>query len=109
MIKYILKCTNSHEFESWFSNSEEFDKLNKKGLLECIYCPSKKIKKSIMSPMISNNINSKNTNTIYKDLRNETQMLFGSAGATSMLTILGVGILLTPVLIRTWKEFKTER
>ena len=46
---------------------------------------------------------------IYKDLRNETLMLFGSAGATSMLTILGVGILLTPVLIRTWKEFKTER
>ena len=46
---------------------------------------------------------------IYQDLRNETQMLFGSAGATSMLTIIGVGILLTPVLIRTWKEFKTER
>ena len=46
---------------------------------------------------------------IYQDLRNETAMLFGSAGATSMLTIIGVGILLTPVLIRTWKEFKTER
>ena len=46
---------------------------------------------------------------IYQDLRNETQMLFGSAGATSMLTIVGVGILLTPVLLRTWKEFKTER
>jgi len=26
-----------------------------------------------------------------------------------MLTILGVGILLTPVLIRTWKEFRTDR
>jgi len=46
---------------------------------------------------------------IYQDLRNETAMLFGSAGATSMLTIIGVGILLTPVLIRTWKEFRTER
>ena len=46
---------------------------------------------------------------IYKDLRNETLMLFGSAGAPSMLTILGVGILLPPVLIRTWKEFKTDR
>ena len=46
---------------------------------------------------------------IYKDLRNETLMLFGSAGATSMLTILGVAILLTPVLIRTWKEFRTDR
>ena len=30
MIKYNLKCHNDHEFESWFSNSVEFDKLNKK-------------------------------------------------------------------------------
>ena len=43
MIKYNLKCQNDHEF-SWFSNSEEFDKLNKKGLLECIFCSSKKLK-----------------------------------------------------------------
>ena len=54
MIKYNLKCHQDHEFESWFSNSEEFDKLNKKNLLECIYCSSKKINKSIMAPMINN-------------------------------------------------------
>jgi len=59
MIKYILKCNKNHEFESWFSNSEEFDKLNKRQLLECIYCSSKKISKSIMSPMISNLSNKK--------------------------------------------------
>tara|TARA_B100001175_G_scaffold4252_1_gene3387 strand:- start:93 stop:515 length:423 start_codon:yes stop_codon:yes gene_type:complete len=53
MIKYNLKCINGHEFESWFSDSNEFDKLNKKKLLECIYCSSKKIEKSIMAPMIS--------------------------------------------------------
>ena len=56
MIKYNLKCSNNHEFESWFSDSSEFEKLNKKNLLECIYCSSKKIKKSIMAPMISGNI-----------------------------------------------------
>ena len=50
MIKYNLKCINDHEFESWFSDSNEFDKLNKKKLLECIYCSSKKIQKSIMAP-----------------------------------------------------------
>ena len=54
MIKYILKCEKGHEFESWFSNSDEFDNLNDKKLLECIYCSSKKITKSIMAPMISN-------------------------------------------------------
>jgi len=53
MIKYNLKCSNGHEFKSWFSDSNEFDKLNKKKLLECIYCSSKKIQKSIMAPMIS--------------------------------------------------------
>ena len=52
MIKYNLKCNNNHEFESWFSDSKEFDKLKKKNLLECIFCNSKKISKSIMSPMI---------------------------------------------------------
>ncbi len=53
MIKYNLKCDNNHEFESWFSDSNEFNKLNKKKLLECIYCSSRKIQKSIMSPMVS--------------------------------------------------------
>ncbi len=54
MIKYNLKCKNDHEFESWFSNSKEFEKLKKKRLLDCIYCSSNEIEKSIMSPMISN-------------------------------------------------------
>ena len=76
MIKYNLKCHNDHEFESWFSNSEEFDKLIKKGLLECIYCNSKKINKSIMAPMISNTKNNNNFIEInYKDLNNEKNKL----------------------------------
>ena len=53
MIKYNLKCEKDHEFESWFSSSDEFDNLKKKKLLECIFCSSKKIQKSIMAPMIS--------------------------------------------------------
>ena len=54
MIKYNLKCKNDHEFESWFSNSEEFEKLNKKNLIRVYLLFLKKnIKKSIMSPMVS--------------------------------------------------------
>ena len=53
MIKYNLKCEKNHEFESWFSDSKEFERLKTRKLLECIYCNSKKIKKSIMAPMIS--------------------------------------------------------
>ena len=58
MIKYNLKCENKHEFESWFSESKEYDRLKKKKLIECIFCGSKKIEKSIMSPRI---LNSKST------------------------------------------------
>ena len=30
MIKYNLRCHEEHEFESWFSSSEEFEKLIKR-------------------------------------------------------------------------------
>ena len=76
MIKYNLICFNKHEFESWFSNSTEFDKLKKKGLLECIYCSSKKINKSIMAPRVSNIKNKQEqVDQIYKNLKNEKKQL----------------------------------
>ena len=52
MIKYLLKCNKNHEFESWFADSKEFEKLKKKNLIECIFCQSKNVDKSIMSPNI---------------------------------------------------------
>ena len=52
MIKYILRCQNKHEFESWFLDSKEFEKLKKKNLLECVICNTQKVDKSIMSPSI---------------------------------------------------------
>ncbi len=75
MIKYNLKCENSHEFESWFSDSKEFEKLKKKRLLECIYCSSKKINKSLMAPMISLAKNEKNLVKINEKFKNERQKL----------------------------------
>ncbi len=70
MIKYNLKCKNNHEFESWFSDSNEFEKLNKKKLLECIYCSSKKINKSIMAPMVSTKNKDEQIESISKDFKN---------------------------------------
>ena len=76
MIKYNLKCQNDHEFESWFSNSEEFEKLKSKKMLECIYCSSKNIDKSIMAPMISNSILKEDSmEIIKKDIKNEKNKL----------------------------------
>ena len=41
---------------------------------------------------------------IYNDLGGETRQL-SSAAATSVLTVVCIIILLTPVLIRTWRDF----
>ena len=46
---------------------------------------------------------------IYDNLVNEEVILFGSAAATSIMTIVGIAVLLAPVLIRTWKEFRIAR
>jgi len=75
MIKYNLKCNNSHEFESWFSDSSEFDKLKKKKLLECIFCSSKKISKSIMAPMISGLKKNSEINKLNENFQNEKNKL----------------------------------
>ena len=53
MIKYTLTCNKGHQFESWFSNSDSFEKLKKKGHLECAICSSKEIEKSLMAPRIT--------------------------------------------------------
>ena len=55
MIKYCLKCRNcSIEFESWFSSSDEFDRLKKLKHLVCQNCNSIKVEKSLMSPNLTN-------------------------------------------------------
>ena len=52
MIKYNLKCKHKHEFESWFLDSKEFEKLKSKKMIECIFCQTRSIEKSIMAPSV---------------------------------------------------------
>lgn len=42
---------------------------------------------------------------IFNDLRESGNPLYGSAGATSLITIFLVVILMMPVLVRTWRDF----
>ena len=44
---------------------------------------------------------------ILNDLSGETQLL-SSAAATSVMTLVGVAILLSPVLVRTWRDFQEK-
>ena len=50
MIKYTLVCECKKTFESWFSTSAEYDSLKKRKLINCIYCNSTSVKKSLMAP-----------------------------------------------------------
>ena len=52
MIKYNLKCKHKHEFESWFLDSKEFEKLKSKKMIECVFCKTKSVEKSIMAPSV---------------------------------------------------------
>lgn len=61
----------------------------------------------VFEPIVSFAANAHATSlswAIYNDLGGETRQL-SSAAATSVLTILGVAILLSPVLVRTWRDF----
>ena len=55
MIKYKLICKNCNIiFDSWFSNSKEYEKLKKRKYLNCNICDSRKIEKALMAPNVLN-------------------------------------------------------
>ena len=56
MIKYKLFCKKCDlKFDSWFASSNEYERLKKKKLLNCLKCNSYKIEKTIMAPHLINN------------------------------------------------------
>ena len=52
MIKYQLRCEHDHKFDGWFPNIAEFERQQKKDLLVCPMCDSKRVDRAIMSPSI---------------------------------------------------------
>lgn len=53
MIKYVLICSQSHEFEAWFSKSSDYEAQLAAGYLSCPHCGDMKIEKAIMAPNVS--------------------------------------------------------
>ena len=69
MIKYRLLCNNcSNNFDSWFANSKEYEKLKKLKLFNCPICNSSNIEKSLMAPSIINKKNKKSDLNLKKHL-----------------------------------------
>ena len=53
MIKYKLQCRDCETtFDSWFSSSSEYEKLKKKNFLNCHFCNSLNVEKTLMSPSV---------------------------------------------------------
>lgn len=53
MIRYALACQNGHDFESWFRGSEDFDRQNARGLVNCPVCGSASVAKQLMAPSVA--------------------------------------------------------
>ncbi len=50
MIRYALKCSNDHGFESWFQSSGAYDALREGGHVACPSCGDQDIEKALMAP-----------------------------------------------------------
>ncbi|WP_108261961.1 DUF1178 family protein [Mangrovicoccus ximenensis] len=53
MIRYALKCSQDHGFESWFRSAEDFESLAAAGQLECPACGNRKVAKALMAPRVT--------------------------------------------------------
>jgi hypothetical protein len=53
MIRYALACPAGHEFEGWFSSSDDYDDQSARDLLACPMCDSREVRKQIMAPAVA--------------------------------------------------------
>ncbi len=53
MIRYALKCSEGHQFDSWFQSAAAYDSLAEKGLVACAVCGSSDVSKAMMAPRVA--------------------------------------------------------
>ncbi len=52
MIRFALVCEKGHEFEGWFRDNADYDRLATSGLNECPRCGSREVAKALMAPSV---------------------------------------------------------
>ncbi len=52
MIRYTLKCSDDHTFDSWFQSAEAYSKLMAAGMVTCAVCGALGVEKAIMAPQV---------------------------------------------------------
>ena len=53
MIHYDLRCSEDHAFDGWFKDSAAFERLAKRGMLECPHCGGTKVERALMRPAVA--------------------------------------------------------
>ena len=53
MIHYDLHCSQDHAFDGWFKDSAAFERLAKRGVLECPHCGDAKVERALMRPAVA--------------------------------------------------------
>ncbi len=53
MIHYNVRCGHAHEFDGWYRDSAAFDRLAKRGMVECPVCGDTKVERALMTPAVS--------------------------------------------------------
>jgi|SRR5271165_3715320 len=53
MIHYTVRCSHAHEFDGWYQDSAAFDRLAKRGLVECPTCGNTKVERALMTPAVA--------------------------------------------------------
>ena len=53
MIHYELRCSQDHGFDGWFKDSAAFERLAKRGLVECPHCGETKVERALMRPAVA--------------------------------------------------------
>ena len=78
MIKYKLFCKKCDlSFDSWFSSSNEYERLKKKSLLTCHNCNSTKVQKTIMAPQLINSKSKTNKNINFEKYNKIKKTIIG--------------------------------
>jgi hypothetical protein len=61
MILYRLRCSQGHEFDSWFKDSKTYERQEKKSLVGCAVCGDAKVTRALMAPRLGTKGNKKST------------------------------------------------
>ena len=76
MIKYRLICKDCETiFDSWFSSSEEYERLKNKDFINCHVCNSLSVEKTLMSPSVFMPKNDAEANTKIQKYKKTRQVI----------------------------------